>query len=88
MENRMVFIPAENFQELVSEVRSLRAKLDEISRIEKAPLTRKEAANYLGISIVLLHRLVNEGRINTVKAGRRTLFPISELQRFVESNRK
>ncbi len=50
---------------------------------ERLTLTTVEAAVALGISVSLAQQLIRTGRIRAVKAGRRTLIPATELQRFL-----
>lgn len=49
----------------------------------KLALTRVEAADALNISPATLDRFVKRGLINPSRAGRRPLFPIAELERFL-----
>lgn len=43
-----------------------------------------EAAARLGIGRSLFLNLVKEGKIRPIKAGRRTIFAVTELQRYLE----
>lgn len=47
--------------------------------------TIKEVAEMLRVSKVTLYRMMRDGKIQTVKMGRKTLFKESELNRFIES---
>lgn len=47
--------------------------------------TIPEVAKLLRISKATLYRMMRDGRIQTVKMGRKTLFRESELNRFIES---
>jgi excisionase family DNA binding protein len=49
---------------------------------EKLLLTQGEAAQVLGISPDLLRQLVREGRIRTVKVGKRVMFSRAALEAF------
>jgi hypothetical protein len=55
-------------------------------RIQPGALKLREAAEYLGgISIPTMHRLVDRGLLKPNRALRHLLFPVTELQRFLES---
>lgn len=56
-----------------------------VPKEERKALSRKEMAAALGIGLVMLHKLINEGRINALKCGKRTLFLASEPDRFLAS---
>lgn len=43
-----------------------------------------EAADYLRISRALLYKLIHQGRIQTVKIGKRTIIRGAELERFLD----
>jgi excisionase family DNA binding protein len=43
-----------------------------------------EAAYYLRISRALLYKLIRQGRIQTVKIGKRTIVRSAELERFLD----
>jgi predicted site-specific integrase-resolvase len=49
----------------------------------KLALSRKEAADILGVSAVSIDRLVKRGLLRPSRATRRPLFPIWELERFL-----
>ena len=51
---------------------------------EKMAVTRKVAAAMLGVSTNSLDRLVRRGLIRPSRALRRPLFPVKELNRFLE----
>ncbi|MBS1798094.1 MAG: helix-turn-helix domain-containing protein [Acidobacteria bacterium] len=55
---------------------------------KKITLDRKEAAEFLGISVVTLDREVAKKRIPHVRLGRRVLFTHSLLQAYLEENTK
>jgi excisionase family DNA binding protein len=42
-----------------------------------------EAAEALGISVSMLHKLVARGELNPTRVGRRCLFPVSRLEAFL-----
>ena len=46
--------------------------------------TIPEAADYLRISRALLYKLIRQGRIQTVKIGKRTIVRGAELERFLD----
>jgi excisionase family DNA binding protein len=48
-------------------------------------LTRVEAAKYLSISERYLDKLIASGEIRRVKLGAKTVLPVAELERFIES---
>lgn len=50
----------------------------------KLALNRQEAAESLGISTAALDGLVQRGLIRPSRALRRPLFPLTELQRFLD----
>lgn len=52
--------------------------------VPKLALTRKEAANALGISAVTIDRLTERGLLKPSRATRRPLFPVSEIERFLK----
>lgn len=54
----------------------------------KLALSRKEAAEALGISTMTLDRLVARGLIHPSRATRRPMFPIPELERFLRDTSK
>jgi excisionase family DNA binding protein len=43
-----------------------------------------EAADYLRISRALLYKLIHEGRVKTVKIGKRTIIRGAELERLLD----
>jgi excisionase family DNA binding protein len=43
----------------------------------------RKAAQYLGVGHDAIYQLLNEGRMRSVKLGRRRLIPMSELERFL-----
>jgi excisionase family DNA binding protein len=43
-----------------------------------------EAADYLRISRALVYKLIRQGRIQTVKIGKRTIVRGAELERFLD----
>ncbi len=53
----------------------------------KRLLSYKEASEYMGLSISQLKRLVRRGEIATVVIGKRRLFDIKDIDKFIE-NRK
>ena len=42
-----------------------------------------EAADALGISVSMLHKLVARGELNPTRVGRRCLFPVARLEAFL-----
>jgi excisionase family DNA binding protein len=56
--------------------------------IEKRFLTKKELAQYLGISIYTIDQWVSQRReIPFNKAGRRVLFDMKEVEKWIEENK-
>lgn len=43
----------------------------------------RRAAEYLGVGHDAIYQLLNQGRIRSVKLGRRRLIPLGELERFL-----
>jgi excisionase family DNA binding protein len=43
----------------------------------------RKAARYLGVGHDAIYLLLNQGRLRSVKLGRRRLIPMSELERFL-----
>jgi predicted site-specific integrase-resolvase len=56
--------------------------------VPKLALTRAEAANALGISVVTIDRLTERGLLQPSRATRRPLYPISEIERFLEATQR
>ena len=44
-------------------------------------ISRADACNYLKVSLPTLHRFINDGLIEPVKCGRRTLIDLAEIRR-------
>ncbi len=51
--------------------------------MERTTLTTKEVADYLGVSTGLVYTLVREKKIPSVKLGRRILFKIDSVDRWL-----
>jgi excisionase family DNA binding protein len=49
-----------------------------------APWSIQDAATYLTISMRHLHRLLDAGRVRSVRIGRRVLIPDAEIKRLAE----
>jgi excisionase family DNA binding protein len=47
-------------------------------------LSRKEVAQRLGISISLCRKLLKQGDIPSLRAGKRVLVPLSSVRKFLE----
>lgn len=52
--------------------------------VPKLALTREEAADALGLSVVTIDRLTERGLLNPSRATRRPLFAVSEIERFLK----
>ena len=57
------------------------------SRAETGLITIQDAANFLAVSTSTLYGWVYQRRIPFVKVGRALRFELTELQKFVQSNR-
>lgn len=53
---------------------------------DKAVLSMSEACGYLGVCYNTLMKLINNGDIRPVRAGRRYLFPRQNIQAFLEQD--
>jgi excisionase family DNA binding protein len=56
------------------------ANIHVLARLAVSP---REAAKYLGVGHDAIYQLLNQGRVRSVKLGRRRLIPMSELERFL-----
>lgn len=61
------------------EVENLIKILSEQKPSKKEFLSRKETAEFFGVSVVTIHSWINEGLISSYKMGNRTYFKRSEL---------
>jgi excisionase family DNA binding protein len=59
----------------------------ELMRVEARYLAVPDAADYLGVSVRFIRRLVAERRIAFHKAGARVLFAIADLDEFMFAGR-
>jgi excisionase family DNA binding protein len=55
--------------------------------VPKLALTREEAANALGISAATIDRLTARGLLKPSRATRRPLFPVAEIERFLQESK-
>lgn len=62
----------------------MKNNLQSSAGVPKLALTRKEAANALGISAVTIDRLTERGLLKPSRATRRPLFPVSDIERFLK----
>jgi excisionase family DNA binding protein len=53
---------------------------------EEYMYTKQTLAAYLGVSLSTIHRLISQGRIETVKVGRCVRITEQALARFIKSN--
>ncbi len=51
---------------------------------EPLAVSPRKAARYLDVGHDAIYQLIGQGRIRSVKLGRRRLIPVSELQRFLD----
>ncbi|HVX23319.1 MAG TPA: helix-turn-helix domain-containing protein [Acidimicrobiales bacterium] len=81
---------------LIDEVRLLRERIGETRKSSEAPASAGEprvlniagAAEHLGLSVSLVRRLVSERRIVHYKLGNRVMFRTSDLERFIDDNKR
>jgi len=52
-------------------------------RVQRGALKIKPAARYCSLSVITLRRLVDKGLIHPNRATRHLLFPVAELDRFL-----
>jgi len=53
-------------------------------KTEKLLYSRAETARSLGVSLVQLWRLTDAGKLTPKHVGRRVLYPVNELHRFIQ----
>jgi len=53
--------------------------------MEKATLTAKEAANYLGVSLDLIYKYSTYGNLPCIRVGKRKLFRTESLNRWMDN---
>ena len=46
----------------------------------------QEAAQYTGLAVSTLYTMANQGRIHSVKLGRRLLFDVALLEQWIQQN--
>ncbi|MCG8602617.1 MAG: helix-turn-helix domain-containing protein [Verrucomicrobiales bacterium] len=51
--------------------------------VPKLALSRREAAQAIGVSAVTIDRLTTRGLLNPSRATRRPLYPVTEIERFL-----
>ena len=56
------------------------------SAVVRKALSVQMAAQMLGISRSMVHKLIRLGELRSVKAGRRTLVPVAAVDEFIEKN--
>jgi excisionase family DNA binding protein len=54
--------------------------------MDEIAVSIKSAAKAIGIGRTSIYRLINEGRLTTVKLGRRTLIKAESLRRLIEES--
>ena len=59
-----------------------------LDQVERATLTMKEAAQYLGISYWLVNQLVKRKQIPCARVGGRVLFRVKALDEYLSSKKK
>lgn len=55
-----------------------------MKEVVRSTLTTKEAAEYLGISVDMVFKMVREKRIPHFRVGRRILFRVSSIDEWIE----
>lgn len=66
----------------------IQALIDYANHIRKRLLNATQAASYLGIGKRSLWTLTNCGEIACVRIGRRVLYDVADLDKFIASHRK
>jgi excisionase family DNA binding protein len=56
------------------------------SAVVRKALSVQMAAQMLGISRSMVHKLIRLGELRSVKAGTRTLVPVAAVDEFIEQN--
>lgn len=56
------------------------------SAVVRKALSVQMAAQMLGISRSMIHKLIRLGELRSVKAGTRTLVPVAAVDEFIEQN--
>jgi excisionase family DNA binding protein len=56
------------------------------SAVVRKALSVQMAAQMLGISRSMVHKLIRRGELRSVKAGTRTLVPVAAVDEFIEQN--
>jgi excisionase family DNA binding protein len=56
------------------------------SAVVRKALSVQMAAQMLGISRSMIHKLIRLGELRSVKAGTRTLVPVAAVDEFIEKN--
>lgn len=56
--------------------------------IQRKTLTRFDAAEYLGVSVLTIDRKLRDGDIDHYRIGRRVVFDENQLDRFLEKNER
>ncbi len=62
-------------------------KQEEVS-LKKEVLNIKELANYIGVSKTIAYRLAHTEGFPVLRIGKRYLFPVTELRKWVAKNTK
>ncbi len=52
--------------------------------VPKLALSRREAANAIGVSVVTIDRLTDRRLLKPSRATRRPLYPVTEIERFLK----
>lgn len=74
--------------ELKPELESLKKRVNDDSKESKEFLSRKETADFFGVTLVCIHQWCNKEIIKPYKVGNRTYFKYSELKEtLLNSNR-
>lgn len=96
MEKKKVSIYELSLEELVnlfdtrmeSRFQNLLINLSKVDESKKDFLTRKETAEFFGVSLPTIHAWVNDGLLNSYKMGTKTYFKRSELVDTLTNNER
>ena len=86
MQSEIIVLPKEQIQQLIYQ--TVFSVLEEFQNKKKPRenMNKKEAADYLRITVTTIDRRVKEGKIKACKLGGRVVFEKQELDRYRDSN--